>query len=131
MSEMIIDSTSYTNKDFRTIFPELLELVRGLTNTWDPVNSNESDPGVALLKIQAFIADKLNYNIDKNVLDKTENNVIIIDLASAPGGVDFEYAKQKNRKVIFALSLPGKVAPETAGNIIANTVLSKLSEVYL
>ena len=31
-----------------------------------------------------------------------------------------------NAKVIFALSLPGKVAPETSGNIIADCVLSKL-----
>ena len=75
MSNMIIDSTSYTNKDFRTIFPELLELTKSLTNLWDPVNSNESDPGVVLLKLQAFIADKLNYNIDKNILENFPSSV--------------------------------------------------------
>lgn len=31
--------------------------------------SNESDPGVLLLKLNAIIADKNNYNIDKNVLE--------------------------------------------------------------
>lgn len=75
MTNMTIDSTSYTNKDFRTIFPELLELTKSLTNLWDPVNSNESDPGVVLLKLQAFIADKLNYNIDKNILETFPSSV--------------------------------------------------------
>ncbi len=64
--------------------------------------------------------------MDKNIIDSTRKNTVIIDLASAPGGVDFEYAKTVSRKVIFALSLPGKVAPETSGNIIADCVLSKL-----
>lgn len=93
---------------------------------------------VNIKKMAEYISDKhVIFNtvpsmvIDRSVLDKTKNNVIIIDLASAPGGVDFEYAKKTNKKVIFALSLPGKVAPETAGNIIANTVISKVSEVYL
>lgn len=66
---MYIDTTSYTNKDFRSIWPELLDLVTDLTDKWDPNNSNESDVGVALLKLKAFIADKLNYNIDKNTLE--------------------------------------------------------------
>ena len=34
-----------------------------------PDQSNESDPGLVLLKLLAFIADKNNYNIDKNVLE--------------------------------------------------------------
>ena len=62
-------SISYTNKDFQTIFPELLDLAKKLTSRWDPSISNESDPGVVLLKLNAIIADKLNYNIDKNVLE--------------------------------------------------------------
>lgn len=60
---------SYTNKDFQSIYVELLDLVKKLTNKWDPSLSNESDPGVILLKLNALIADKNNYNIDKNVLE--------------------------------------------------------------
>ena len=67
-NDLIID-TSYTNKDFNTIYPELLDLVKKLTNKWDPSLSNESDPGVLLLKLNALIADKNNYNIDKNILE--------------------------------------------------------------
>ncbi len=66
--EELISSISYTNKDFRTIYPELLELARKL-GKWDPTRSNESDPGVVLIKLMALIADKNNYNIDKNVLE--------------------------------------------------------------
>ncbi|MEG0764466.1 MAG: dipicolinate synthase subunit DpsA [Pseudoflavonifractor sp.] len=53
---------------------------------------------------------------------------LVIDLASKPGGVDFEGAAALGVKVIWALSLPGKVAPETAGRSIRNTVYNILSE---
>ena len=62
--------------------------------------------------------------LTEKVLKNTKENVLIIDLASAPGGVELEAAKRLSKKVIFALSLPGKVAPETAGEIIAQCVLS-------
>lgn len=42
----------------------------------------------------------------------------IIDLASSPGGVDLVTAEELHRTVIPALSLPGKVAPKTAGDIL-------------
>ena len=60
---------SYTNKDFQSIYNELLELIPKLTNKWDPSLSNESDPLVVLLKLNALLADKNNYNIDKNILE--------------------------------------------------------------
>lgn len=68
-NELQISSKSYTNKDFASIYPELLELAKKLTNIWDPSSSNESDPGVVLLKLLAFIGDKNTYYIDKNVLE--------------------------------------------------------------
>ncbi|MBQ6702011.1 MAG: dipicolinate synthase subunit DpsA [Clostridia bacterium] len=64
--------------------------------------------------------------IDKKMLEHTKKDVLIIDLASSPGGVDVEFAKNNNRRLIFAGSLPGKVAPDTAGSIIADCVISKL-----
>ena len=64
-----LSSLSYTNKDFNTIYVELLDIVKELSSKWDPSISNESDPGVILLKADAIIADKNNYNIDKNVLE--------------------------------------------------------------
>lgn len=71
MSELInpISAKSYTNKDFQSIYVELLEAAKTLAKNWDPTISNESDPGVVLLKLNAIIADKNNYNIDKNILE--------------------------------------------------------------
>lgn len=67
--ELEISNKSYINKDFQTIYPELLSMVSKLTNRWNPETSNESDPGLVLLKLLAFIGDKNSYNIDKNVLE--------------------------------------------------------------
>lgn len=68
-NELMISNKSYVNKDFATIYPELLDYVKILTNKWNPQTSNESDPGVVLLKLLGFMGDKLNYNVDKNVLE--------------------------------------------------------------
>jgi dipicolinate synthase subunit A len=58
----------------------------------------------------------------KKNLYKVPEDTLIIDLASAPGGTDFEFAKIKGIKAIHALSLPGKVFPKEAGEIIKNTI---------
>ena len=68
-NEMQISNMSYTEKDFASIYPALLDLTKKLTNKWDPSISNESDPGNVLLKLLAAIGDKNSYNIDKNVLE--------------------------------------------------------------
>ena len=64
-----LQNTSYINKDFAQIYPEVLDLAKSLTSEWDPTVTNESDPGVVLLKVLTAIADKLNYTIDKNTLE--------------------------------------------------------------
>ncbi|MBQ7960641.1 MAG: dipicolinate synthase subunit DpsA [Clostridia bacterium] len=66
--------------------------------------------------------------LDFDLLAKVKKNVLIIDLASKPGGVDFDEARRLGIKVIWALSLPGKVAAETAGDIICSTILNILDE---
>lgn len=60
--------------------------------------------------------------LDKTKLDLVKKDVLIIDLASKPGGVDFEYAKENEIKTIWALALPGKVAPVSAAEYIKNTI---------
>lgn len=46
----------------------------------------------------------------------------------SPAGVDIEAAKELSRNVIWALSLPGKTAPISAGKIICDTVKNILEE---
>lgn len=64
-----IQKSSYCNKDFEAIYVELLDLIKQLTSKWNPSISNESDPGVVLVKLNALIADKCNFNIDSNILE--------------------------------------------------------------
>ena len=64
-----LSAISYTNKDFRSIVEELIDLTKKLTEKWDPSITNESDPAMVLLKLDAIIGDKNNYNIDKNILE--------------------------------------------------------------
>jgi dipicolinate synthase subunit A len=66
--------------------------------------------------------------IDDKLIKNIRKDCLVIDLASKPGGVDFEMAKEAGIKVIWALSLPGKVAPVTAGNIILDTIFNIIYE---
>ena len=67
---------------------------------------------------------------DGELLMNTDKNTIIIDLASLPGGVDFEAAQKLGIDAVRALALPGKCAPKTAGEIIRTTVFNIIEEVY-
>ena len=62
------------------------------------------------------------------VLAKIAAHALVIDLASLPGGVDFEAARRLSIPAIHALSLPGKVAPKASGIIIKNAVYNIIRE---
>lgn len=114
--EIQISNMSYTEKDFASIYPALLDLVKQLTNKWDPSISNESDPGNVLLKLLAAIGDKNNYNIDKNVLEcfmpsaTQETSMRMLTEAvgynmryyqSATTLINFKYTKDLSSQVTF------------------------------
>lgn len=60
--------------------------------------------------------------ITQEIMELMNVETRVVDLASKPGGVDFEYANKKGIKTIWALALPGKVAPYSAGKIIFDTI---------
>lgn len=64
--------------------------------------------------------------IGAQLLSRFPKDVLLLDLASAPGGIDHEYAKEHGYHVIWALSLPGKTAPVTAGEIIGESIRQML-----
>jgi dipicolinate synthase subunit A len=66
--------------------------------------------------------------LDQDMLARLGKETLIIDLASKPGGVDFEKARELGVKAIWALSLPGKVAPLTAAEFIRDTVYNIMDE---
>jgi len=66
-----IESTkiSEISKDYYQIWNDLLEVSSKISERWDPTSTNESDPGIVLLKVLTACLDKLNYNVDKNTLE--------------------------------------------------------------
>ena len=53
---------------------------------------------------------------------------LCLDLASKPGGMDFTAASRLGVRAMWALSLPGEVAPTTSGAIIRDTIYNILRE---
>jgi len=61
-------------------------------------------------------------------LKRLPKDALVIDLASLPGGTDFEAAKELGVRAIHALSLPARCAPVTAGQFVVRAVLAMLRE---
>lgn len=66
--------------------------------------------------------------LDRKSLERAGKNCLCIDLASRPGGIDFGAADSLGIKTIWALGLPGKMAPHSAGIAILDTVFQILEE---
>lgn len=60
--------------------------------------------------------------VDETVLAQLPKTAFILDLASAPGGVDFAAAEKLGIRTQLALGLPGKWAPGAAGEAIGQTI---------
>lgn len=60
--------------------------------------------------------------LDRNILKYANPEILIIDLATQPGGTDFEAANAYGFRAILAPGLPGKVAPVFAGKILADVI---------
>ncbi len=56
--------------------------------------------------------------LTREILEKMAKEALIIDIASSPGGVDFQAAADLGIRAILAPGLPGKAAPKTAGKIL-------------
>ncbi|HYE83909.1 MAG TPA: dipicolinate synthase subunit DpsA [Clostridia bacterium] len=60
--------------------------------------------------------------LDCRLLDHVREDAFILDLASAPGGVDFSYAANKGIRTVHALGIPGKIACRSAAVYIYDTI---------
>lgn len=61
--------------------------------------------------------------LDRKTLRKVRPEALIIDVASEPGGVDFKAAEEMGIRALLLPGLPGKVAPRSAGLIVARLAL--------
>ena len=60
-------------------------------------------------------------------LARISKKCLLIDLASKPGGLDWQACNELGFKAIHALALPGKTAPTTSGLAIRDAVLDYLN----
>lgn len=91
---------------------------------YDAVNIN--DLGDDLKKYDIIINTVPQMIIDKEEMQYMKKNVLLIDLASIPGGINSEDAQKFNLKYVWALALPGKVAPVTSAEFIKETIYEVL-----
>lgn len=66
--------------------------------------------------------------INERELKHMNSEVVLIDLASAPGGIDSKAAVNMGLKFVWALALPGKVAPSSSAKFIKETIYNILDE---
>ena len=93
---------------------------------YNPIHLNDLNKNLEKFDI---IINTIPFQIlDSERLDLIKKDAVIIDLASNPGGVDRKVAREKEIKVIWALSLPAKVAPLTSAEFIKETLYHVLKE---
>lgn len=63
-----------------------------------------------------------------NELQYVRKDCLLMDISSKPGGMDEEYIKNNGLNMIWALALPGKVAPKTSAKFIKDTIYEILKE---
>lgn len=66
--------------------------------------------------------------ITGEMIDKMRKDAFLLDLASAPGGIDLAAAGTAEIRAVWALSLPTRAPPATAGRFVAETVLQMIEE---
>lgn len=106
---------NYEDKEFKEIYSEVVENVKTLTSKWDPSISDESDPGVVILKAFALFLDKVNYKINyrnaqnsvKDATDSAEAKKLFYDLGyqmkrkkSATGNLSIRYIGSEERATL-------------------------------
>lgn len=64
--------------------------------------------------------------LPKELLSVLPPQTTIIDIASLPGGIDYEAAKELNINAHLCLGIPGKYAPSASAEILFNEILPLL-----
>lgn len=88
----------------------------------------ELENSPALAEAELIFNTVPNLVLNEKKLSQCSSSCLIIDLASKPGGIDFEAAGRLGLRAIWALSLPGKTAPVSSGKIIGKAIENILSE---
>lgn len=119
----------------------LAEILKGFgADVTASVRNAKGTAKARILGIKSVCTDKMDtdYSLvfntvpelifDNELLSRFGDDTLFIDLASKPGGIDFESAAVLGKKVVWALGIPGKTAPVTSGEFIAETVAGIIEE---
>ena len=109
-------SLSPTKKDYYQIWNELMEITSSLSERWNPEYTNESDPGVVLLKVLTAVGDKLSYNTDKATLEHflpSATQVESVRSLCSTLGYDMKYYNSATCDVTFSVNASSDIATNT------------------
>ena len=94
--------------------------------------------GYNSLNINDMLYDLKEFDIIINTVPQTilkekelkhvDSEALLIDLASSPGGIDGKMATSMGLNFIWALALPGRIAPSSSAKFIKDTVYNILDE---
>lgn len=94
--------------------------------------------GYNSLNINDMLYDLKEFDIIINTVPQTilrerelkhiDAEALLIDLASSPGGFDGKMAKSMGLNFIWALALPGRIAPSSSAKFIKDTVYTIIEE---
>ena len=95
--------------------------------------------GYNSLNINDMLYDLKEFDIIINTVPQTilrerelkhiDAEALLIDLASSPGGIDGKMAKSMGLNFIWALALPGRIAPSSSAKFIKDTVYTILEKI--
>jgi dipicolinate synthase subunit A len=88
------------------------QLARAWTLGFDPIHLR--DVANDLQRFSLLVSSSSGRVVTREIIERTRRDVVIIDLCSPPGSVDFEAAKALGRKVVWARAQAGR-APRRAG----------------
>lgn len=66
--------------------------------------------------------------LDEEILKEIDKETTIIDIASYPGGIDYDIAKKLNLNAHLCLGLPGKYAPKSSAKILVDAIIKLMSK---
>lgn len=64
----------------------------------------------------------------EDILTLLGSYAVVVDLASMPGGVDFEFCKEHDIPYRHSLGIPGKLSPRSSGIILADAAIKAVSD---
>ena len=120
-------------------------MLKGIgANVYVEARKQEDMAWIKIYGYQAILLNEMQENLEKfdiiintipsiilkeKELSKLKKECLVIDLASYPGGIEQEAAKKLGIKTIWALALPGKVAPVTSAKFIKDTIFHITKEI--